>query len=57
MKTLVNTALTVFEWCVEETKRGNEIAALNEDEQIYRVLVTPPLQALAKKYKREHAQA
>jgi hypothetical protein len=57
MKTLVNTALTVFEWCVEETKQGNEIAAVSEDEHIYRVLITPPLQAVAKKYKKVAAAA
>ncbi len=51
MKTLVNNALSVFEWCVDETKRGNEIAAVNESNQTYRVLITPVLQHLAKKYK------
>jgi len=57
MKTLFNTALTVFEWCVEETKQGNEIAAVNEDEGTYRVLITPPLQAIARKYKKTPASA
>ena len=49
MKTLVNNALSVFEWCVEETKAGNEIAAVNEANQTYRVLITPLLHTLAKK--------
>jgi hypothetical protein len=43
MKTLFNNALTIFEWCVRETKAGNEIAAVNEAKQVYRVLVTPLL--------------
>jgi hypothetical protein len=51
MKTLVNNALSIFEWCVEETKQGNEIAAVNESDETYRVLITPVLQSLAKKYK------
>ena len=48
MKTLVNNALSVFEWCMEETKAGNEIAAVNMSDQTYRVLVTPLLQSLKK---------
>lgn len=51
MKTLVNNALSIFEWCVEETKAGNEIAAVNESDQTYRVLITPLLQSLARKRK------
>ena len=48
MKTLFNNALSVFEWCVEETKAGNEIAAVNEQKQTFRVLVTPVLQGRPK---------
>ena len=55
MKTLFNTALTVFEWCIEETRRGNEIAAVNEREKTYRVLIAPPLQAMARKYRKAPA--
>lgn len=51
MKTLVNNALSVFEWCIEETKAGNEIAAVNEPDGTYRVLITPLLQSLTKKHK------
>lgn len=43
MKDLVNNAFTVLEWAVEETKAGNEIAAVNEKEQVYRVLAMPIL--------------
>lgn len=49
MKTLINNALSILEWCVEETKAGNEIAAVNETEHTYRVLITPVLQSVAKK--------
>ncbi len=48
MKDLVNNAFTILEWAVDETKAGNEIAAVNESEQVYRVLITPILQRLAK---------
>jgi len=51
MKTLVNNALSIFEWCVEETKQGNEIAAVNDSDETYRVLITPLLQSLSKKHK------
>jgi hypothetical protein len=46
MKDLFNNALTIFEWAVEETKKGNEIAAVNEQTEKYRVLVMPVLQQL-----------
>ncbi len=48
MKDLVNNAFTILEWAVDETKAGNEIAAVNESEQVYRVLITPILQRVAK---------
>jgi hypothetical protein len=51
MKTLVNNALSILEWCAEETKAGNEIAAVNESNRTYRVLITPLLQSLAKKHR------
>ena len=44
MKDLVNNAFTVLEWAVEESMAGNEIAAVNESEQVYRVLAMPILQ-------------
>jgi hypothetical protein len=55
MKTLINNALSVFEWCVEESKAGNEIAAVNESNKTYRVLVTPLLNTL-KKHKQQPMQ-
>ena len=48
MKDLVNNAFTILEWAVDETKAGNEIAAVNESEQVYRVLITPILRRLAR---------
>ncbi|MGA7340718.1 MAG: hypothetical protein WBE72_23455 [Terracidiphilus sp.] len=48
MKDLVNHALSMLEWAVDETAHGNEIAAVNEDESTYRVMVTPLLQHVAK---------
>lgn len=48
MKDLVNNALSILEWAVDETARGNEVAALNESESAYRVLVTPLLQHVTK---------
>lgn len=57
MKDLVNNAFSLLEWAVKETKDGNEIAAVNEEEETYRVLVLPLLQRVAKKYKRELAAA
>jgi hypothetical protein len=57
MKDLVNNALTILEWAVEEARKGNEIAAVNESEEIYRVLVTPLLQRVVRTQKRVPARA
>jgi len=53
LKELFNNALTMFEWAVEEVKNGNEIAAVNEREKVFRVLVTPLLERVAKRYQRQ----
>ena len=53
LKELFNNALTMFEWGVEEVKNGNEIAAVNEREKVFRVLVTPLLERVAKRYQRQ----
>lgn len=55
MKELVNNAFTLLEWAVKETKDGNEIAAVDEEDETYRVLVLPLLYRLAKKYKKDLA--
>jgi hypothetical protein len=57
MKNLVNNALSMLEWAVQETARGNEIAAVDEERQVYRVLVTPLLQHVAKHEARIQAVA
>ena len=57
MKELFNSAITTLEWLIAETKNGNEIAALNEQRKVYRVLVTPVLERIARKYRREPAIA
>jgi len=57
MKDLVNNALTILEWAVDETAKGNEVAALNEDDKSYRILVTPLLQHVARQNKRELVKA
>lgn len=51
MKDLVNNAFTILEWAVEETRAGNEIAAINRQQEVYRVLVTPILQRVSKAFK------
>jgi len=56
MKDLVNNALTLLEWAVNETGAGNEIAAVNEEKQVYRVLITPILQGIARKSKEDSAK-
>jgi hypothetical protein len=57
MKDLVNNALTMLEWAANETGKGNEIAAVNEEAERYRVLVTPLLQYVAKRERQEPALA
>jgi hypothetical protein len=57
MKDFVNNAFTILEWAVKETEDGNEIAAVNDGHETYRVLVIPLLQRVAKKYKKELATA
>jgi hypothetical protein len=55
MKDLFNNALTIFEWAIHETREGNAIAAVNEDDKSYRVLITPALQKVAKERARKKA--
>lgn len=53
MKDLINHALSMLEWAVDETAKGNEIAAVNEEQSAYRVLVTPLLQHVARHEREE----
>jgi hypothetical protein len=56
-KELFNNALSVFEWAVNEVKNGNSIAAVDEENQVYRVLVTPALESVAKRHARQETEA
>jgi len=49
MKELFNNALTMLAWAIKEVKNGNEIAAVNDKEDIYRVFVTPLLERVVRK--------
>lgn len=52
MKELFNNALSTLEWTIKEVKAGNEIAAVNEEQKVYRVFVTPLLERVAKKHRK-----
>jgi len=56
MKDLINNAFTLLEWAVKETQDGNEIAAVNEQEETYRVLVLPLLQNVARQRRQQRKQ-
>jgi len=47
-KDLFNNALTIFEWLLNEVKSGKVIAAVDEQNEKYRVLVMPALERAAK---------
>jgi hypothetical protein len=46
-KDLFNTALTLFEWAVEEVKAGRAIASVDENNSRYREIVMPALRSVA----------
>jgi metal-responsive CopG/Arc/MetJ family transcriptional regulator len=46
---LVNNALTLLRWAVDEVRRGRTIASVNETEQRYRELSMPILTAASSK--------
>jgi len=45
-KDVVNNALTLFQWAVDEKKRGNAIAALDQQKEVYRELQMPALNSV-----------
>ncbi|MDC9769052.1 MULTISPECIES: hypothetical protein [Enterobacterales] len=47
-KELFNYALTMLEWAVDESERGNEIAAVNRDEKQFYTLRMPILERVRK---------
>jgi len=55
MKDLFNSAMSIYQWAVEETMKGNKIVSLDEDDRHYRVLLTPPLQTVAREFQLEKA--
>jgi len=54
-KELFNNALSFFEAVVEEARKGNDIAAVNEDAKTYSKLVLPALARVARAGQRERA--
>jgi hypothetical protein len=51
-KEVFNNALTLLEWAINEQKTGKVIAAVDEQNEKYRVLVMPALERVAKAAKR-----
>jgi hypothetical protein len=51
-KDLVNNALSVFEWAVDEARDGNRIAAVNEGDKVYRVLIMPAIEGVWKRHEK-----
>jgi hypothetical protein len=47
-KELFNNALTILEWAVSETQKGNTIASVDDQNQRYRELQMPILNAARK---------
>jgi|WetSurMetagenome_2_1015567.scaffolds.fasta_scaffold330645_2 hypothetical protein len=47
-KELLNNSLTLLEWAVNEKKRGNMIASVNEDEKKYKEITMPILENVKK---------
>ncbi len=52
-KELFNNALSFFEAVVEEARKGNDIAAVNEDAKTYSKLVLPALAQVARRAHRD----
>lgn len=47
-KDLINSALTLLEWAVQERRRGRIIASMDEETGKYKELVMAPLMAAAR---------
>jgi hypothetical protein len=52
-KDLINNALTLLEWAINERKTGRVIASINEKTMSYKELVMPVLSAVAPKAEAE----
>lgn len=55
-KDLLNDALTLFEWAVNERKAGRSIASVDEEDQRYKEVVMASLERAAKSEKIKTAQ-
>ncbi|MDO9426981.1 MAG: hypothetical protein Q7T93_09095 [Methylobacterium sp.] len=47
-KDFVNNAITILEWAIEQSQKGNEVVSLNKKHKKYDVLVMPLLKHAAK---------
>jgi hypothetical protein len=47
-KDLINNALTLFEWAVEEVSKGRVVASVDEKEEKYREVTLPALRTAAR---------
>jgi hypothetical protein len=56
-KEVFNNALTLLEWAINEQKTGKVIAAVDEQNEKYRVLVMPALERVAKAAKKAEQTA
>jgi hypothetical protein len=52
-KDLINNALTLLEWAINEKSEGRTIASINEKNMSYKELVMPVLSAVAPKAQSE----
>lgn len=54
---LINNALSVLQWAVQETMQGHPVASFNAEEKYYNVLRMPALDAAAAVGRRRREQA
>jgi|HubBroStandDraft_4_1064222.scaffolds.fasta_scaffold1683387_1 hypothetical protein len=48
MNDMFNSAMTMLDWAVDETIKGNAVASVDPDSETYRALLMPILQKAAK---------
>ena len=48
-KDLINNALTLLEWAIQEKKAGRSIASIDEQEKLYKEITLPILSAVSAK--------
>jgi hypothetical protein len=47
-KELINNALTILEWAIEETEQGNDVVAIDREEKQFFALRMPILNSVKK---------